>query len=648
MTTAPTHFEHRRPPHPAHAREELSVAQRAAVNADAHLVVVQGGPGTGKTEAALARIARLATALRQDAAWLLALVTTDAKVAPFRLRLARTLAAAGCSEAVVERTAACVVSVAALSEDGARGDGDALPPSAGWTPDVVRRVSAVAGELAPALGLARHTEEARDLLLETMRLVSRGGGAHEAGGDGDWLRRGVALVEESVRFAQVEVLRHLRMLEGTPGWIGDLGRQLRRASDVAHRSRDLRSAVDRGLRTATTDRADLERLRGWVDVAGVDLAEAARREAVAATARRQLWDVAVTLVNELGVPAAQDHGGGNGSAMLVGGARHVVVDDAHDLSGGEMERLRQLLSPASLFVTGDQRAAGWRTGGDSQFRSLLREAGRAVVLLEAPRFGAGIGRFINALGTRLWPASEPGGYAPAIARLETDPAASAPVELWLVRRRAEPRPEGGEHPEPIGAARLREAMVLADGARRIHRLGGDGDAAVLVQSAEALDPVKEAVAAAGAPVEVRTVEESAGLEWHTVYVSGLDEPLGGPAPRRAWVDLESGLAVVWPEDDSGRRVWPFSSLLLAQRAATMRDALGRRRLFLAAARARTRLVLAGVTREHVAGGESCVAPVEWLRRQLGVAELAGAPSSCRLGESQVGVRVLDGEQFPTT
>jgi hypothetical protein len=107
------------------------------------------------------------------------------------------------------------------------------------------------------------------------------------------------------------------------------------------------------------------------------------------------------------------------------------------------------------------------------------------------------------------------------------------------------------------------------------------------------------------------------------------------------------LAVVWPEDDGGRRVWPFSSLLLAQRAAAMRDALARRRLFIAAARARMRLVLAGVTRERVAGGESCVAPVEWLRRELGVPELAAAPLTCRMGEATVGVRTVDAEPFPT-
>ncbi len=626
------------------------MAQRAAVNADAHLVVVQGGPGTGKTEAALARITRLTTSLRQDAAWLLALVTSDAKVAPFRLRLARALAAAGCSEANVQRAAACVVSATALARDAADGDGPAALPADAWSPETVRRASEVAGQLAPALGLARHAEEARDLLLETMLLVARDGGPDGPRGGGDWLRRGVALVEESVRFAQVEALRHLRMLEGTPGWIGDLGRQLRRASDVAHRSRDLRSAVDRALRTATAARADLERLRGWLDVAGVDLTEAARREAVAAIARRRLWEAAQALVDEQGVPRVGGAGDGGSGVGPIAGARHVVVDDAHELSGRAMGRLRELLSPASLFVTGDQRAAAWRAGNDSQFRSLLREAGRAVVLLEAPRFGAGIGRFINALGSRLWPPSEPGGYAPAIARLESDPAAAEPVELWLMRRRADLRPEGGEHPEPIGAARLREARALAAGVHWMHQVGGDGAGAVLVQDAEAAGLVREALDAQGASayVDVSTVDECRGLEWSTVFVAGLDVPLGGPAPRRAWVDQESGLAVVWPEDDSGRRVWPFSSLLLAQRAATMRDAVGRRRLFLAAARARTRLVLAGVTREHVAGGESCVAPIEWLRRQLGVMELAAAPHTCRLGESQIGVRVLDGEQVPTT
>jgi len=654
MTTASAHYEHRSAPRPAHLHEELSLAQRAAVNADARLVVVQGGPGTGKTEAALARLVRLTTCLRTDAAWLLAVVTSEGKIEPFRQRLARALTGAGCAESVVQRTTACVVSAAALIGGAAGGAGDAPLPFSAWPPDAVRRVSAAAGQLAPALGLARHAEEARDLLLEVMRLVSRRGElTGRSGGDGDWLRRGVALVEETVQFAQVEVLRHLRMLEGTPGWIGDLGRQLRRPSDIARRSRDLRSAVDRALRTATVARADLERLRGWVDIAGIDLAEATRREAVAAIARRRLWETAQALVAELGVPRSAGgpeaaNVGSGPDLTLVGRARHVVLDDAHDLSSDAMGRLRRQISPISLFVTGDQREAEWQPGSDSPFRSLLREAGRAVVLLEAPRFGAGIGRFINALGSRLWPASEPGGYAPAIARLDADPAAAAPVELWLVRRLARVRPDGSEHPEPIADARLREAKALAALVHRSRRVGGDGDAVVLVQDPAAREPVAAALDAEGAAAfaDVRTVEECQGLEWSTVLVAGLDEPLGGPPPRRAWVDPESGLALVWPEDDSGRRIWPFSSLLLAQRGAATRDALARRRLFFAATRARTQLVVAGVTRDRVAGGESCVAPIEWLRRQLGVVDLGAAPLACRMGESHVAVRVVDGEHIP--
>jgi hypothetical protein len=629
---------------------ELSAAQRAAVNGDARLVVVQGGPGTGKTEAAIARIVRLITARRQDPAWLLALVTSDGKVHPFRVRLARALRAAGCPDAMIERAAACVTPFRADAGGAVADRTEASLPLSAWSPAAVERVSAVAGQLAPALGLAKHVDEATDLLFDTMCVVARDGGPdRSAGTDGDWLRRGVSLVEASVRFAQVEALRHLRMLEGAPGWIGDLGRQLRRASDVAQRSRDLRSAVDRALRTAVGYRMDLERLRSWVDIAGIDLCEAARREATAALVRRRLWEAAQALVHELGVPALA---GARGSvapddASIVG-ARHVVADDAHELSSRAMERLRQLTAPISLLVTGDQRAAA-SPAGDTQFRALLREAGRAVVLLEAPRFGAGVGRFINALGARLWPASEPGGYAPAVARFESDPAAAAAAELWLVRRRIEARPGGGEHPEPIAVARRREAAALAAGARSMRGAGRDGDAAVLVQEASARDVVIAALEAegVGAAVDVRTLEECRGLEWSTVFVAGLDEQVGGPAPRRAWVDDESGLAVIWPEDDSGRRIWPFSSLLLAQRAAARRDALARQRLFLAAARARTRLVLAGVTREHVAGGESCVAPVEWLRRQLGIADLTGRTLTCSMGQARIGVRVVEEEPHPT-
>jgi len=619
---------------------ELSVAQRAAVTSDARLIVVQGGPGTGKTEAALARVVRLVTALRQDPAWLLVLVLSEGHVGPYRLRLARALRAAGCPDLTIERTMACVTPAPA-GADAVPGD-----ESGAWASEAVERASAVAADLAPALGLARHLEEARDLLLDTMRIAARTGETGGSpGGEGDWLHRGASLVEESVRLAQVEALRRLRMLEGAPGWIGDLGRQLRRSGDVARRSRDLRSAVDRALRTTTGDRADLEQLRDWVDVAGIDLTEAARREEAAACARRKLWEAAQRLLSELAAPTLDAAGAGaKPGAGVLDGARHVVVDDAHELSSGAMGRLRRMMPRASLFLTGDQRAAGWPAGGETPFRALLREAGRAVVLLEAPRFGAGVGRFVNALGARLWPASEPGGYAPAAARLDSDPSAEAPVELWLVRRQMAVHPGGTQHPEPIAVARQREARALAAGVRRMRGAGRDGDAAVLVQDEGAGELARAALEAEslGAPVDVRSMEECRGLEWSTVLVGGLDEPVGGPAPRRAWVDAESGLAVVWPEDDSGRRIWPFSSLLLAQRAAARRDARARQRLFLAATRARTRLVLAGVSRERVAGGDSCVAPVEWLRRQVGVLELAGPALKC-MGDARVGVRVIDEE-----
>ncbi len=613
--------------------------------------MVQGGPGAGKTEAALARIVRLVSGQRRDSAPFLALVTSEIKADAFRRRLARALSAMGCSEATVQGAAARVVSIRSVAPLPSGGGDYPSACSQFWSAEALDRAALAAGELAPHVGLGRHLTEARDLLLETMwLLVAKGPPRGSDGGDGDWFRRGVALVDEAVRFAQVETLRRLRMLEGKPGWIGDLGRQLRRPSDVAQRSRDLRSAVDRALRSTVPDRAELERLRSWLDVAAIDLTEAARREAVAAVARRRLWETAATVLHELGIqpagPGADVRPEADGLAGAVGDAQHVIVDDAHDLANGDLDVLRQLHARASLFVTGDQRAAAWRDGSHTRFRALLREAGRAVVLLEAPRFGAGLGRFVNALGSRLWPASEPGGYAPAIARLDSDPSAASPVELWLVRRRSVARPDGGDHPEPIGDARLREARAVAAGARRM--LGGAraADAAVLVQDECGREAVEETLEAEGAGkdvVDVRTVDECQGLEWSTVFVTGLDEPLGGPAPRRAWMDAESALAVVWPEDERGRRIWPFSSLLLAQRAAAVRDVSGRQRLFLAAARARTRLILSGVTREKAAGGDTCVAPVEWLRRQLGLTDLVAAQAHQRLGEAGIDVRIVDAD-----
>jgi hypothetical protein len=662
LTTTHSHATSRVAP----AAEELSAAQRAAVTSDARLVVVQGGPGTGKTETAVARAVRLISQQRQDPAWLLVLVANQLRARGFRARLARSLAAAGYPASSLDRASACVVPydtlAAQLASTPDASPTGSVPEGTTWPPEALERAAAVAGELASSLGLGAHPDEGTPLVLDAMRYCLRNGGVAAASdsdfpGDGGWFRRGVGLVEEAVRSAQVEALRRLRMLEGTAGWIGDLGRQLRRPSDVAARARDLRSAIDRACRSETADGTELERIRACVDVAAIDLVEAARREALAATARRRLYDVARALLRELSllddnasavVPPLVDRSAPPvaGKDSLLPPVRHVIVDDAHDLGSGDLDTLREASPQASLFVTGDQRAAAWTDGRNARFRALLHEAGRAVVLLEAPRFGAGVGRFVNALGVRLWPPSEPGGYAPALSRVDFDPSAASPAELWLVRRRPGSGPDGADRPEPIADARQREARAVARGVRRALGAGPRGDIAVLVQDERARPTFAAALEAEGLrpdKVGVRTVDESQGLEWSTVFVTGLDEPMGGPAPRRAWVDKETGLAVVWPMDENGQRIWPFSSLLLAQRAAVARDASARQRLFLSAARARTRVILTGVTRDRAAGGETCIAPIEWLRRQLGIADLAALPARCRIGEADVGVTVVDGE-----
>ncbi len=73
--------------------------------------------------------------------------------------------------------------------------------------------------------------------------------------------------------------------------------------------------------------------------------------------------------------------------------------------------------------------------------------------------------------------------------------------------------------------------------------------------------------------------------------------------------------------------------------ATARDRAARPYLFLAVTRARTRLVMSGVTHDRVAGGDACVAPVEWLRRELRIEELSAALAHYRFGEADVDVRV---------
>ncbi len=635
-----------------HAATDLSPAQKSAVASEAHVTVVQGGPGSGKTEAAVARVARLIGALRQDPAWLLVLVPTEARAQDFRARLTRALAANRCPEVVLRRAAACVVALpalrAGLGTSGAPGQAVDETASAG-------RIAAVAAELAPALGLARHEDEARALLLEMARRLA-GERPGPALGEGDWLRRGMGFVEESVRFAQGEALRRLRILSGVPEGLTELVRELRRPADVAARARELRSALDRAYRSGAGSRVELERARRYVDVAAIDLAEATRREGLAASARTRLRDAARRLLAESGAnraaddSATADQRGVGADASLFGTARHVVVDDAHDLSAEDLGLLRLASAKGSLFVTGDQRSAAWRDGAHTRFRTLLRDAGRAVVLLEAPRFGAGVGRFANALGARLWPATEPGGYAPTISRLDCDPSAAESAEIWLIHR-GDTTSGYTRHPEPIADVRWREARVVVEEVRRLALEGGRGGegavavvgAAVVVQHEAAREIVLAALGEAGVPreqVPVLTLPEALGLEWPTVFVTGLDEPLGGPAPRRGWLDQETGLPVVWPLDDAGRGVWPFSSLLLARRAALARDAAARQRLFQAVARARTRVVMSGATRERAAGGESCVAPIEWLRRELGLTDLARASTHHRLGEAAVRVRIF--------
>jgi hypothetical protein len=636
---------------PMRTSRELSAAQRAAVVSDARLVVVQGGPGAGKTEAAVGRVVRLLTRGRQDPVWVLVVTSGEAKVQMFRRRLARALVAAGCPEATASRAEACVIPASIL--EAGHGDDDGSAPV--WTPREADRIAAAAADLA----IGVHPEEARAMVEDVIRLVARGAARDGAGvgalvpSEGEWMRRGVALVEDAVRAAQVEALRRLRVADGLPRWVADLGGRLRRPTDVTARARELRSALDRARRSEPGRWAELERIRSWVDVAAIDLAEAARREAAAAVWRRRLWETAVELWGDLGPDLASGHvrpgQPQSGDGVSLGQLRHVIVDDAHDLPDRVLGQLQDAGSHASFFVTGDQRAAGLGGVQQTKFRTLLRDAGRAVLLLEAPRFGAGVGRFANALGAQLWPPSEPGGYAPAVSRLDFDPSANAAVELWLVGRRSDRMTAGLAQLEPIGAARRREARVVAAGVRRALAGAAASEVAILAHSKETRALLAAALEREGVDDErvcLCTVDEARGREWSTVFVTGLDESFGGPGLHRSWLDAETGLPVLWPVGDDGRRIWPFSSLLLAQRAATARDALARQRLFLAVTRARTHLVLSGVTRDRPAGGVTCIAPVEWLRRQLEVVDLAHPPAHGRMAEAEVRVAVVDGEALP--
>ena len=649
---------------PAPAAAELSAAQRAAVVCDARVVVVQGGPGAGKTETAVARAVRLLTQLRQDPAGLLVLAPGESRASAHKVRLARALASVRYPQSSIARATARVLPVRTPGPESSPLPGT---PAGRWGCEadhargstLASRVSDAAEALSEALGLAARPDDAQALLLEAMSRLSWGSAQRRAGeaaswSEADWFRLGVGFVEETVRFARGEVLRRLRLLRSAPDPVAGLAGQLRRPPDVAARARELRAAVDRACRAGASERFELERLRGWIDVAAIDLVGAARREAVAAAVRCRLFDVARQLLAPDAatgrVPLSADDLALHAADALRGLAHapHLIVDDAHDLTCEVLAQVRAARGGGSLFVTGDQRSASWRNGGRSCFRALLRDAGRAVVLLEAPRFGAGMGRFVNALGTRLWPPSEPGGYAPAISRCDFDRSAAAPVELWLVRRRVAAGADGTEHPEPIADARMREVRAVAAAVARLRAEGPADDVAVLVPDETQRAAVATALDAEGVPrsaLPTLTVEEARGLEWSTVFVTGLDVSCGGPAPRRAWLDAETGLPVVWPRDQRGRRVWPFSSLLLAQQAAAARDGTARQHLFLAVARARTRLVLSGVTRDGVAGGDTCVAPVEWLRRQLNIYELRHAASSYRIGEAAVRLRIVepDGE-----
>ncbi len=638
--------------HPAPGR--LFPFQDAAVRSRDRLIVVSGGPGTGKTETLTSRVVWLTCELNESPSVLLLATATEDDAADLRRRLGGAMRTAGASERLVRCVLATVAPVATVAErlvGVSSRDGDEEPdPLTSSIPD------AAADEVSAALGAECDRATARSLLAAAVLRLGRGYGKIEAGpvtelyGAAAMMRLGVAAVEEVQRDAEGQIYRRLRGRRSEDDPIGNLGMWLRRPADVRAVLPKLRGAINAATHARTDDASELDRLRGLAQVLGLDMLDVARREGAAAPARALVYRVAARLAASGAL--ARGRGGSPASraarlltdpairAAVCGGVRHVLVDDAHALAPEHLAMLRALSCNGTLFVSGDPGVAGCDRLRRNAFEELQRSVQRGVLLLAAPRFAPACGRIVNRVGERLWPAGCGAGFAPA-ALSSAQGAPGPALELAVVWRRVATDANGDQHPEPIAQARAREAEMVIERACADRR-GGAAACAVLALTEDGVQVLRDALHRRGAEaegIEVLTIAQARGREWDAVLVAQLDDHYGREfvAPL---LDAGSGLPLVAAVGPDGQPVMPLSTVLLLERAAGERQQAGRRRFFGALTRARERLYLSGVTRDKVAGGSSFTAPMEWLRRVLGVERLHRAPSTVRLGDSEVRVTIV--------
>lgn len=615
--------------------------------------MVSGGPGTGKTETLVARAVWLLCERSENPSSLLVVAATEESAAELRRRLAHALVEEGASARLVRRVLAGAAPATAIAERliGMHG----APESAEVTievPDDALR------ELCEALGPDSDPADARRLLLEAARRLASSpgvasGAASELYGVSAMMRLGVAAVEELRRDAEAQIYRRLRSPRGEDDPLGNLGLWLRRPADVRKNLPNLWGAISASAHPrAAGDSADLERLRALAHVVSMDMTDVARREAMAAPARALVYRLAATLVRNGGSaraieglsPASRAASMPQDPAVRAaacGGLRHVLVDDAQNLAVDQVAMLRSLASHGTLFVVGDPGLASCSRARRSAFEDLLRSVRRGTMLLAAPRYAQDCGRFVNAVGVRLWPASCGAGYAPpslTSSRLTDGPA----VELALTWRRVDTEDAANQHPEPLADARRREADAVAARLAALLRDEPSASCAILTLAQSGRLEMEAALRRRGigsAGVDVLTIDRAQSREWDTVVVAQLDDHFGRHGDQ-ALIDPFSGLPLVSPVATNGELVRPVSTVLLLDRAAEEREQGARRRFFRALTRGRRRLVLSGLTRDRMAGGRAFTAPIEWLRRELGVMRLRRAAATCRLDNAEVRVTIV--------
>jgi hypothetical protein len=608
--------------------------------------VVVGGPGTGKTSLLLARAAWLLGVRAEAADGLAMLAPGSGQADELRRRLVQHLAEAGLPGVIIREAALCVLTPRELAlrvlgggMSGEEAAGGPIPPLPAES--LMRPVIGAIGERSARRAVA----EAAARLVRTGGPVCPAASPDPVGGGGaaSWsepamMRLGVAVVQDARHRAARRLLRVLRRLGNGPGELSSLVAQARRTQDVVRLAPRLAKAL------AGSNGPQAQYLAALANLVALDMAEVASREAAAAPARAAIYRAAAAVApcwpgDESGPVALALKRLTQGPELDLN-LRHLLVDDVQALGQAEVSLVGLLARRTEVLVCADRRGVIASRSGYQAAMDLLGPLRRATTLKASLRMSVELCGAVNALIASLWPCRRRARAPSLRVRRGTRTGACPAVEVTFVRRREPASPGAQAGPESFSEARRREAEVVAQNAAR---LVADGvDVAVLAPSADGAAVIRRAIEESGLDpqrVEVTTIDRAMGRQWDAVMLPQLDDQFS--AAEEALVDHVTGLPMVAPAGRGGIRVHPRSTSILKDRAAARAMNAGKRRFYLALTRARTRLLLSGLSREEASGGFRFSAPIEWLRRCLVIPRLSESRGSALVRGVPVVVRVAE-------